>query len=90
MEIEGVNLADLVDSVSTDLVNERRKQASGVIKQQLQRMEQLNIDIKNAEKELKKKSEKLAKAQTKMDRIKSGDWSVLNEISKQYSKQENN
>ena len=87
-KIEGLDLSDLVTEVSTDLVNERRKQAAGVIKKQLQKLEQLNIDVKNAEKELKKKTESLAKAQNKVDRIKSGDWSVLNEISKQYAKKD--
>jgi len=46
----------------------------------LQRIEQLVCDVNSGEKELKKKKEKLAKAQEKIDKIKSGNWQVLSEI----------
>lgn len=77
--IEGVNLVDLVENTSVELLNDRRKQAASIIKQQLQRMEQLTIDVRNLEKELKKKQEKLVKAKAKMDKIKAGDWSLISD-----------
>ena len=82
-EIKGVDLADLVSEVSIGLLDERREQAASIIKQQLQRMEQLTIDVKNAEKELKKKQDKLTKAQDKIDKVKSGNWQILSDIKKQ-------
>lgn len=42
-------------------------------------MEQLARDIKKLEKEIAGKREKFANAQNKIDKIKQGDWSLLNE-----------
>ena len=52
-EIEGVDLNSLVSETSQELLTERRKQAAGIIKKQLQRIEQLVADIKETEKQLK-------------------------------------
>ena len=76
-KIEGVNLADLVKEASTELIAERRAQAGNLIKNHLQRVEQLTLDIRNLEKNLKGKKDKLAKAQAKIDKIAGGDWSML-------------
>ena len=78
-KIENVDLGNLVTEASNEIIDARRKQAAGIIKQQLQRIEQLVTDISNAEKELKKKRDKLTKAQEKIDKIKAGDWSLLAE-----------
>lgn len=85
-EIEDVNLKELVENVSQDLLTERRKQAAGIIKQQLQKIEQLVKDISNTEKDLKKKKEKLTKAQDKIDKVKGGNWQILSEIDNQKEK----
>lgn len=82
-KIDGVNLEDLVEESSADLIAEKRRSVAGLIKQQLQRMEQLATDVKNLEKQLKGKREKLTKTQEKMEKIKSGDWSVLAEKKEQ-------
>ena len=76
-EIKGVNLSKLVEESSEELIADKRKMASGLVKQQLQRMEQLAIDIKNLKKQLRNKEEKLEKAQLKINKIKDGDWSLL-------------
>jgi hypothetical protein len=76
-KIDDVNLAALVTRASDELLTEKRNSAAGLIKIQLQRMEQLATDISKLKKELKKKEEKLGKAQIKMNKIKEGDWSLL-------------
>jgi hypothetical protein len=78
-KIEGVDLAVLVEEASTELMAEKRRQASNIIKNHLQREEQLVYDIRNLEKNLKGKKDKLAKAQAKIEKIIKGDWSLLSE-----------
>ena len=78
-KLENVDLSALVEDSSKELMDEKRKQAAGLIKVQLQRIEQLSLDVRNAERTLKKKQEALAKAQQKIDKIKAGDWSLLAE-----------
>lgn len=82
-KIDGVNLEDLVKESSADLVAEKRRSIAGLIKQQLQRMEQLATDVQNLEKQLKGKREKLKKTQEKIEKIRGGDWSVLAEKKEQ-------
>ncbi len=75
--VKGVNLKVLVEECAEELVELRRKQAANIIKQLLQRMEQLSIDVRNLEKELRNKQEKLVKAKAKIDKIKEGQWDLL-------------
>ena len=82
-KIDGVDLGNLVSDVAAGIVTDRRNQASGLIKQQLQKVEQLAKDIVAAEKDLEKKKGKLTQAQGKIDKIKAGDWTVLTELAKQ-------
>ncbi len=82
-KIEGVNLEELVEESSADLVEEKKKSVAGLIKQQLQRMERLATEIKNLEKEINGKRDKLKKIQEKIEKIKNGDWSVLTEKKEQ-------
>ncbi len=76
-KIDGVDLSELVEESSTELVTEKRRKVAGMIKQQLQRVEQLSIDVKELEKQLRGKKEKLDKALAKIKKVKEGDWSVL-------------
>jgi len=76
-QIDGVNLVELVEESSKELISAKRNEAANLIKNHLQRVEQLALDVRKAEKELKKKSEALKKAQDKIDKIKAGDWSQL-------------
>jgi len=90
-KMENVDLAALVTEASGELLTEKRNSAANIIKQQLQRVEQLSIDVRNAEKQLKKKQEALTKAQDKMNKIIAGDWSLLVEKKeKDGSKKKNN
>ena len=76
-EIEGTELLDLVAEAANELLQERRSCAKGQIKKELQRIEGLASDIKKTEKELEKLRKKFNTAQEKIDKLKSGDWSVL-------------
>ncbi len=78
-KLEDVDLAQLVEESSKELMVSKRYDAANIIKNHLQRVEQLAIDVRTAEKALVKKKEKLAKAQAKIDKIKEGDWSLLAE-----------
>lgn len=78
-QIDNVNLTELVTESSKELISEKRSEAANIIKNHLQRIEQLSLDVRKAEKELNKKTEALKKAQEKMDKIKAGDWSQLAE-----------
>ena len=78
-QIDGVNLEELVKESSVALISDKRKEAANLVKNHLQRIEQLALDVRKAEKELKKKTEALKKAQEKMDKIKAGDWGLLSE-----------
>ena len=75
--IEGLDLADMVEKVSARLLLTRRCHAACLVKNHLQRQEQLEKDVAETEEKLKKLKEKLAKANAKIDKIRSGDWSVL-------------
>lgn len=78
-KIPGVELSELVTEATSELLAERRKKAAGLIKNHLQRVEGLALDVRKKENELKKLREKLTKAQAKIDKIKAGDWSVLSD-----------
>ena len=78
-KMENVDLSVLVEESSKELMADKRNDAASIVKKHLQRVEQLAIDVRNTEKQLKIKKEKLAKAQAKIDKIKAGDWSLLAE-----------
>jgi len=78
-EIKDINLTDVVQESAKELIIERRKMVGNQIKQLLQRVEGLARKIVFGEKEIKKLKDKLTTAQTKIDRLKAGDWSVLEE-----------
>lgn len=80
-KIDDVKLDELVTESATELVNDRRKQAKGLIKKQLQRMEALATERKGYEKKLKKLTGKLETAQQFVERLRSGDWGILVEQS---------
>jgi len=77
--IEGVELAELTKEMAAEVVAENRRRAGGQIKKLYQRIMGLTSDIKNKETELRKLREKLRTAQAKIDKLRAGDWSVLDE-----------
>jgi len=77
--IPALNLTDLLEGAANALMAEKRHDAESRIKQILIRQEKLAESIKASENELKKLNAKLEKSVAKINKLKSGDWSVLNE-----------
>jgi len=77
--IPSLNLTDLLEDAANALMAEKRHDAESRIKQILIRQEKLAESIKASENELKKLNAKLEKSVAKINKLKSGDWSVLNE-----------
>ena len=75
--IEDTKLEDLVKVASLQLLDERRHEATNLIKNFFQKLEGLVFDVKKLRSELAKKEESLAKTEEKIKRLQSGDWSVL-------------
>ena len=85
--IEGVELSELLSSVSRDVLAERRMGVAGTIKTLLLRHEQLVEESKKVANELKKVQEKVEKSSARIEKLKVGDWSVLDES--QSNKEDN-
>lgn len=81
--VENVDLAQLTADVATQLIDEKRRSIAGLVKQMLQRAEQLAADIKKLEKEAQGKRGQLAQALAKIEKLRVGDWSVLEEPKRQ-------
>lgn len=79
--IEGVNLKDVVEEAATELLVERRHQATSLIKNFLMKVEGVTTEIKQLESQLVGKKETLTKTLDKIERLKKGDWSLLSENS---------
>ena len=82
-QIDDVKLDELVAEASSELLDQRRKQASSAVKQILQRTEQLARDIKNLKGQVAKKQGKLDFALARIEKLKKGDWSVLQDKQEQ-------
>ena len=77
--IPSLNLTDLLEGAASALLTEKRHDAESRIKQILIRQEKLAESIKAAENDLKKLNGKWDKSVAKINKLKAGDWSVLNE-----------
>ena len=86
-QIEGVNLVDLVQNSAEQVLQERIKGAKGQIKALFYHMERLLKEKASKTKELKRLDEKINSLQTKIDKLRSGDWSQLAEEVKKEEKQ---
>lgn len=85
-KIEGVKLDELVTEASTELLQERRRGASSLIKKLLIYSEGLVDSIKRKEAELKGLRKKLSTQKEKIERLRAGDWSVLVENAEEKEK----
>lgn len=76
-KIEGVDLEQLVNDVDAELMEEKRRKASSIIRGMMADVAKWKSDRDNAQKEIAKLSDKIAKAQEKLIKIRAGDWSLL-------------
>lgn len=74
-----VKLDALVAEIGSQMVDERRKMVGGQIKALLLRVETLTREVRQAERELEKKKGALRGSQEKIEKLRKGDWSVLEE-----------
>ena len=89
-KIEEVDLKELVTEASAELLQQRRKGASSLIKKMLIYSEGVIESIRCKKTELKG-LEKILQTQTeKMARLRSGDWSVLVEKTKEKENAKDN
>jgi len=77
--IPSLNLTDLLEGAANALLIEKRHDAESRIKQILIRQEKLAESINATENDLKKLNAKWQKSVAKINKLKAGDWSVLNE-----------
>jgi hypothetical protein len=77
--IKGIDLGELVNISSEQLLHDYRVEIGGKIKKLLVKCEVLPRDIKKLETELEKVRKSYKEALDKVEKLKAGDWSVLNE-----------
>lgn len=77
--IENTELNELIEEASRQVIAEKRKGATNLIMESLRRIEQVSRDIAVCEKEIEKKKRELDGLNGKMAKLRSGDWSVLQE-----------
>ena len=75
--IKDVDLKELVSSSSDMVIEEKKKQAKNAIKKLFYQQAGLVADLKSMQKQVNKKQESLIKIQARIDKLRSGDWSVL-------------
>lgn len=77
--IENTEINELIEEASRQVIAEKRKGAMNLIMESLRRIEQVSRDIVVCEKEIEKKKKELDGLNGKMSKLRSGDWSVLQE-----------
>lgn len=77
--IENIELGQLVSEVSASVLEEKKKSAAGFIKALFYKIEELDKEIKEIDKQKSKKTKSLEETLEKINKLKSGDWSVLQE-----------
>lgn len=81
--LEEVNLDEVVKDASAQLIHERYDGAVDLVKKLFSRVNALTEDIKRKKAELKKVEDKLSSNLAKVEKVKLGDWSALNEKDEQ-------
>lgn len=82
-KIDEVDLEALVKDASSDLILQRRKEALTLIQKLMCRIEGLAKEKKQADTKVKELEGKITAAQEKLNKIKSGDWSILAGLEKE-------
>jgi len=78
-----INLESLVKSTHTQILSDKEKEITSLVRKVIAKRNGTIIEIDKAEKALSKMRESLKRTQGKIDKIKSGDWSVIAELRKQ-------
>ena len=75
--IENTTPGELLSEAATQLINEQKHAAVSQIKDALRRVAQLSNDIRTMQQSIEKKQRELDGANGRLEKLRSGDWSVL-------------
>lgn len=75
--IENTTPEELLKEAATQLINEQKHAAVAQIKDTLKRVAQLSNDIKTMQQAVEKKQKELDGANGRLEKLRAGDWSVL-------------
>ncbi len=74
-----INLSGLFDEAVIETIAVKKREASNLIKNFLMKQEGLVYEVKKLTSELAKKQASLDAVKVKIEKLKKGDWSVLEE-----------
>lgn len=77
-EVEGVDLSNLVEEASNEILNERRVGLRSLIKSKLNELNQSVTKKAELEKQLAKANKDIERLTSWLEKVKAGDWTVLN------------
>lgn len=72
-----LNAKELVELVSEELFETKKKEKKSQIRDMFLKQEQLTKEVQQLNKELEKKNKSLNEVVQKIEKLKTGDWSVL-------------
>lgn len=75
--IDNTSPEDLLREAAAQLISEQKHAAVAQIKDTLRRVAQLSNDIRMTEQAVEKKKKELDGANGRLEKLRSGDWSVL-------------
>lgn len=88
--IANVNLNECLTLAEEKVLSEEKGRIITKLKELLTSLKQATADVVKLEKEIKKANEKLAKLTEKYEKVKAGDWSVLQEEKEAKPQEEQN
>ena len=78
-KIPGIDLKEVVDEVTLDVIEEKRNSIKGKIKLIFQTAQDRESEIEALEKQIAKKRQSQDKAMAKIEKLRKGEWSVLHD-----------
>jgi hypothetical protein len=78
-KVEGVDLSVLIEQASVELRMQDETLVKEKVKSLIVKLVGANEEVKKAEKALEKAQKAVEKYQARLDKVKTGDWSALEE-----------
>lgn len=79
---EQFQLPDLLEEVSTTLIKDRKQELSNKVKKLFHKIDNLSAQRRKQRSDLKKTEDRLNKALDLAAKLRSGDWSVVQQLDK--------
>ena len=86
---ERINLGEVIDAVTEEMFKERVKEVHLKVKYVIQGVNEARLKISSLEHDLKKAQERYEKGLNKLDQIRKGNWSLLEDNKQQPKETEN-